>query len=305
MLKNPTSTFKLALSICLLVVFGCKKEDRKLSISEWKGSGVVTFTDYEPLASKQVRVFYYVPEAVNAQTPIVFVLHGAERNAIDYRNAIINKALEHNFIAIVPEFSESAFPEVNGYQIGNIYQNGDLPSPNTLNPEAVWSLSIIEPLFAFVKNKTRNESTQYQLIGHSGGAQFAHRFLLFKPQAKYDKVIVSAAGWYTTTQNSIVFPYGLKDSPLESTNLSNLFAKKILVQVGTADNNPNSSSIRKNEYADAQGPHRLARAQHFFETAQATANGQSADFNWEFHLIPGLSHDYVAALGHSADLIFN
>ena len=35
------------------------------------------------------------------------------------------------------------------------------------------------------------------LFGHSAGSQVAHRFLLFKPTNKTNKVILSAAGWYT------------------------------------------------------------------------------------------------------------
>lgn len=302
-LLNISSGCKLLL-LAMALLLACKKEQPSVPSSEWQGSGLEVFVDYEPLAAKNLRLFYFVPANANATSPIVFIFHGAERNALEYRNAIINKATAMNFIVVVPEFSEASFSDVNGYQLGNVYIDGDQPSAATLNAEAIWSFSLIEPLFAFVKNKTKNTNATYLAIGHSGGAQFLHRFLMFKPAAKCERAIVSAAGWYTATDKNIDFPYGLRSSPLESLDLAPLYTKNITVQVGTSDNNPNSSSLRRNAQADAQGLHRLARAQYFYNKAAQNASSLSLPFTWQLAIIPGLSHDYVAALGHAADLLF-
>jgi len=293
----------LFFAFSLLVFVSCKKE-KPPSASDWQGSGVEFFSDYEPQAGKQMRLFYYVPVAVLPTTPIVFLFHGAERDAMAYRNSLINKANVYGFIVVVPEFSEINFPGVSAYQIGNVYDDGDEPSPATLHPEEQWSFSFIEPIFSFVKNKTKNTSARYHVIGHSAGAQFAHRFLMFKPSAKVGKTVVSAAGWYTALDTQITFPYGLQDSPIENLDLGPLFEKQVYVQVGTADNNPNASSLRRNTKADLQGLHRLARAQYFYNKAEVLAVGLSLPFVWKLVIIPGLSHDHVAAVGHSADLLF-
>jgi hypothetical protein len=287
----------------LLAMFGCKPEQPQPA-SAWQGSGVVVYTDYEPFASKQMRVFYYVPSQVAATTPIVFVMHGAERNALEYRNAIINKAEQKGFIAVVPEFSEINFPDVNGYQIGNIYLNGDAPSAETLRPETEWALSVIEPLFSYVKVQTQNSNSSYHMIGHSGGAQFAHRFLLCKRQLRLQKLVISAAGWYTATDAAVNFPYGQKNSILEGVDLAPVFAQKVFVQVGTADNSTNTTSIRRDAQAEAQGASRLARAQYFFQKANNRAAALAVPFQWELHLIAGLGHDFNQSLPHSADLLF-
>jgi hypothetical protein len=262
------------------------------------------FTDYEPFASKAMRVFYYIPQAVQPDMPIVFVLHGAERNAMEYRNALVNKAEEKGFILVVPEFSEVNFPDVNGYQIGNIYQNGDAPSAATLNSEEQWALSVIEPLFSYVKVQTKSNRTTYEMIGHSGGAQFVHRFLLLKPQARSNKIVVSAAGWYTATENEVNFPYGFKNSLLETTNINSILSKKVFVQVGTSDNSATTTSIRRDSLANRQGAHRLARAQYFYQKAASSATQAAVPFLWELKLISGLGHDFEDALPHSADLLF-
>jgi pimeloyl-ACP methyl ester carboxylesterase len=275
-----------------------------LPISNWQGSGVAVYTDYVPFSSKEMRVFYHVPSSVNAKTPIVFVMHGAERNAMDYRNAISNLAAKHNFIAVVPEFLEENFPDVNAYQLGNIYQNGDAPSIATLNAEENWTLSIIEPLFSYVRNQTKNTTSNYHMIGHSAGAQFAHRFLFFKPQNRLNRLVVSAAGWYTMPDLQVVFPYGLQNSYFENIDLAPAFATKVFVQVGAADNNPNASSLRRNALADAQGTHRLSRAQYFYNVASTKASLLSLPFQWELHIIPGLNHNFQNALGYSVNLLF-
>lgn len=290
-------------AVFILLLAGCKKESPQPN-SEWQGSGLALFSDYEPQADKLVRIFYYVPKGTTATTPIVFVFHGAERNAMDYRNAIVNKADSYGFIAVVPEFSEQQFPGVSAYQIGNVYQNGDQPTPATLNQESQWSLSLVEPIFAFVKNKTKNASERYHFIGHSAGGQFAHRFLLFKPDAKYARGVVSAAGWYTATDAAVNFPYGLQASPLENAMLGPLFAKSICVQVGSADNNPNASSLRRDALSDAQGLHRLARAQYFYSKAGAFADSLGVPFSWQLNIVPGLNHNSAAAIGHAADWLF-
>lgn len=272
--------------------------------SEWQGSGVSLYSDYEPVADKPIRVFYFVPNAIGPDAPILFVFHGAERNALAYRNALIDKSKQEGFILVVPEFSELDFPGVNAYQLGNLYQDGDSPSESTRNPETMWSLSLVEPIFSFVKLKTKNNSGSYSALGHSGGAQFLHRFLLFTPAAKINKALISAAGWYTEPDTAIAFPYGLKKSPYRPVVFQNLWTKTIFVQVGSADNNSNSSSLRHTPEADLQGANRLERAQYFYHSARHTASEQGVLFNWQLKIAPGLTHDYVGALNYGASLLF-
>lgn len=286
------------------MVSACKKTEPSPFKTAWSGSGVAVYQDYEPLAQIPLRVFYYVPEGITPETPVVFIFHGADRNAIDYRNAIISKAVTHGFIAVVPEFSEAYFPGVSSYQLGNVYVDGDNPSPATLNPMELWSFSLVEPLFAFVKSQTGNNTSVYHAIGHSGGAQFLHRFMLFKPLANYQKAIVSAAGWYTVTDPETDFPYGMKQSPLEGVSLESQFARDITVQVGTLDNNPNAGSLRRDPQADLQGTHRLARAEYFYQSAAAMAAQEGQLFTWQLRLVPGLNHNYAAAIGTAADQLF-
>ena len=111
--------------------------------------------------------------------------------------------------------------------------------------------------------------------------------------------------WYTVPDNNIPFPYGLDNSILTNTNLSNLLSKDLYIQVGALDNDPNSVGLRHNEYADAQGLNRVTRAVHFFESGQNIAESSNYNLNWSLHIIQGAGHNLIPNADNACDLMFN
>jgi pimeloyl-ACP methyl ester carboxylesterase len=266
------------------------------------GGGYFEFSDFQSLV---IKTYYHIPIYVTNNTPIVFVFHGAGRNAKDYRDAMIAKANQFNFIVIVPEFSIANFPGGDGYNLGNVFIDGDNPSIGTLNPEDEWAFSVIEPLFDFIKQSLNNFTPKYHIFGHSAGGQFAHRFMMFKPNARFYKVVSSGSGWYTVPDLDINFPYGFKNSPLEDNSFENLFEKQLTIQIGELDNDPNSAGLRHNQFADAQGLNRLERANHFFDEALQLSQENNLEFNWDLHINEEGTHNYLTASESAANLIFN
>jgi hypothetical protein len=234
----------------------------------------------------------------------VFLFHGDDRNAIEYRNALINKSEALNFIILAPEFSELYYPTGDKYNLGNVFVDGDNPSTSTLNPEEKWTFSIIEPLFDYFKNSLLLSSNTYHIIGHSAGGQFAHRFMMFKPNARFNTVVASASGWYTVPDLNVDFPYGLKKSSVENLSFSSLVAKKVYIQIGLEDNDPNSPGLRHNDQADAQGLNRLTRANYFFDYVKNKALQNNLNCKWKLTTVNGLDHNYIPAVNYAADLIF-
>ena len=265
------------------------------------GSGMFIFS----FNNMDIEVFYHVPTSYTASSKVVFALHGGSRDAEGIRNNMIQKSIDYNFILIAPKFSSSNFSLGDGYNLGNVYVDGDNPSTNTLNDENEWSFSIIEPLFDSVKSSLSIEGEKYNLFGFSAGAQFVHRFIQFNPNARFNKVVAGAAGWYTVPNNSIPFPYGYQNSILISTNLNDLLSSDLHIQVGALDNNPNSAGLRHNEYADAQGLNRVTRAVHFFESGQNIADSNNFNFNWSLHIIQGVGHNLIPNAENACDLMFN
>jgi poly(3-hydroxybutyrate) depolymerase len=158
-------------------------------------------------AGPELPVWYQLPDQVTPDTPVVFVMHGVNRDADRYRDEWADLARMHEFIVIVPEFGKADFPGSLGYNTG-YFTNSD----GTPRPRAQWAFAAIEPLFDEVRQRFGTRAAGYTLYGHSAGAQFVHRYVLFMPDARIDQAIAANAGWYTMPDPAIAFPYGLEVS---------------------------------------------------------------------------------------------
>lgn len=292
---------KILFSVFVMLALSCKKDGADTPI--WRGSGVTDFYDDVPTDARLVRLFYHVPEDADAQTPILMCFTGAERNAIDYRNTLKNLASDKNFIVVVPEFAEAAF-DLNAYNLGYLFEDGENPTINTRIPEDAWTFSLVPRLWTFIQNQTGTQQQKPFLMGHSAGAQFLHRLLLFKPDFPIQKAVISAAGWYTLPDFSVDYPYGLQLTTATSAAVTHFFETRVHIQIGSNDNNPNAASLRRTPEADAQGLNRLERAQFFYQTCAQTAQQSGAPFHWSFHIAPGLNHSFGPAIVHGAGLLF-
>ena len=292
--------------ICVTVLLSCDQYDEvpqeEPSEEINVGSGIYQFNYPTTSGTIEMQVYYHIPNADLTNMPVLFVLHGASRNAIEYRNAWIDEANEKEFIVITPKFSSEDFPGGDAYNLGNVFEDGDHPSTDTLNDEQDWSYSIIESLFYDFKLKSGNTSTHYNLFGFSAGAQFAHRFVMFKPNASVNKVIASAAGWYTTTNDDIEFPYGIGNCPIENNANASYFSVDMTIQIGTLDNNPNASSLRRNSIVDIQGTNRYDRAYYMFNTSQTKAQSLGVNFNWNIIETIGNDHDNRGAIEQAVEI---
>ncbi len=269
-----------------------------------KGSGSLIFTAYSPLANKPVQVFYHIPSTANNFSPVLMVFHGADRNASYSRDELISSSDKLGFIVIAPEFSDTYYPNADQYQMGNLFVDGDNPTANTLNDEKYWTFSVIDTVFYFMKNKMGSSIVNYDVFGHSAGGQFAHRFLLFKPNAKINRLVTASSGWYTMYDNKINFPYGTKLSPAEFASYNNLFNKKVFVLVGDLDTDPNSFDLRHNEIVDKQGLNRLERAQYFYVKSREEAEKRNSAFNWKYYSLKGVGHDFSKTSAAAITLLY-
>lgn len=306
------SSSKISLILFYLLTFSllsCSENSNRLpeEITEFieSGSGVFNFRYQNTTNTSTLKIYYHLPENIAQDARILVVFHGAGRNARDYRDALISEANQSQFIVIAPEFSIDNFPGGDGYNLGNVFMDGDNPSIDTLNEESEWAFSVIEPLFDTILSQIDNSSTTYDIFGHSAGGQFAHRFLMYKHQSRAHRIVASASGWYTFPNRSISFPYGFDNSPLNNSSLSVLFSHQLHIQVGANDNNPNASGLRRNTQADAQGIHRAERAENFFNFSQNLATTGNLPFQWSLTSIPNADHDFRAAASTAAQYLYN
>jgi len=253
------------------------------------------FTGWEGPA---IRVWFHVPSKATADSPIVFVMHGVGRDADRYYAEWRDYAENFNFVLLVPEFSQSHFPKAAGYNLGNVFDK-----EGSVNDETVWSFSAIDLIFDEFKQRMASNRTHYRLYGHSAGAQFVHRFMFYKPKAKTELIITANAGWYTMPDDATDFPYGFKSSGLSEQSIAPVLKKKVIVMLGDKDIDPNHRSLRRTPEAMAQGPHRFARGQAFFNQAQGLASRLNSPFEWEQVIVPGAEHSNAQMAAAAAPLL--
>jgi hypothetical protein len=273
--------------------------EQESGISQGGGSFIFDSDDYEPLNEKSVKVWYYNPDSTNKNLPVVFVLHGVNRNGDDYRNNWIDLADEYQLLIAAPEFSGEDYPGSEGYNLGNIFDEGGNPVP-----EEQWAFSMIEPLFDRARELSGNTNNQYYLFGHSAGSQFAHRFLMFKTGLRAKAVVAANAGWYTTPEFEVGFPYGLKGTGYPSGRLKQILGQNMVVLLGEDDDEPNADYLRNTPEAKAQGAHRLERGQNFYQLAGQKADSLDIDLAWRLETVPGVGHDNDAMADAAAELLF-
>jgi pimeloyl-ACP methyl ester carboxylesterase len=230
---------------------------------------------------------------------VLFVLHGTQRNGREYRDNWVELARRRRLLVLTPEFSRALYPGSRDYNLGRMHDGAGRP-----RREAEWSFSLIEPLFDFVVRRIGGRQRSYAMFGHSAGAQFVHRFLLFKPDNRARALVSSNAGWYTLPSFDEEFPYGLAQSPARPDAVRRALSRPLIVQLGDADTNPDDESLRRTPEAIAQGPHRFARGKHFLRRAREYADREGLPLRWTLSIQPGVGHDAAAMAPAAAESLF-
>jgi pimeloyl-ACP methyl ester carboxylesterase len=232
----------------------------------------------------KLKVWTYRPEGFGPNGPVVFVMHGVKRNGKTYRDTWAPHSRKDGFLLLVPEFPEDEYPG-EAYQQGNIRDRKGQSVP----PEG-WTFAVIERLFDHVKSLTGSRAEKYYLYGHSAGAQFVQRFVLFMPEARYARAVAANPGYYTFPTQEAEFPYGLKGTPIAGPIKPALFGRDFVLMLGAEDTDRDDPNLRKAPEADAQGLTRLERGMNYFRTATRLAEKADAKFTWRLVTVPGVGH---------------
>ena len=238
---------------------------------------------YSNDAFNEIPVFFTGPERVDKNTRLVVVMHGRKRNAEEYRDQWKEAAKDLNLLVIVPEFSEKNFPQVWGFNYGNIKTANLEPIPENLQ-----AFSVIEPMAEKAIKKFKLESKNWGIYGHGAGAHFVHRYVLHQPEASHTLAIAANLGWYLSMTDQ-QWPFGLTNSGIEATQLKQAFSKYFLLMLGKADTStkPNSSYVKEHwDKITLQGEHRLARGRNFFKSAVEKSKEVDQFFKWGMVEVP-------------------
>lgn len=229
----------------------------------------------------------YRPDSAPLDERVLFLLHGADRNAEACLDCWIGICRAQRIIAVAPEFSHRTFGS-SPYA----YHHGNVVSPtNFMNARAEWSFCVIENIFDQLR-AVGVAAASYSMFGHSAGAQFVHRMALFLPDARTDVAIAANAGYYTFPHQDAEFPYGLRGSAVTNSRLTRAFSKRVVVLLGEYDNDPDHPELRKSKEAMAQGTHRLERGVNYYAAAESRAAELGIKLNWQLSIVPNAGHSY-------------
>ncbi|TNE63715.1 MAG: hypothetical protein EP344_04280 [Bacteroidetes bacterium] len=269
------------------------------------GAAEFDFQDKHLNNGRPLKVLTYRPQQYRSDSPVLFVLHGASREAERYRMDWIPYAEQYNALLVVPYFAKDAgFPTSDEFNLGNMYRMDSLDHILTANPENQWSYSLLEPLFDEVRIRSGNRSKEYYLYGHSAGSQFVHRFMFFIGKNRVKHAVCANAGWYTVPDASVPFPYGLAGTNLQPDDLVRTFRKRVTVLLGDADTSTTTQSLRRTPEALRQGRHRFARGRYFYGFCKALAEEQRQAFNWDLQTVPGARHNNGQMAARAAAILF-
>ena len=140
------------------------------------------------------------------------------------------------------------------------------------------------------------------MFGHSAGAQFVHRYMLFGNDQRISNTVIANAGWYTFL-NGANFPYGINNSPIDisETNLRWFMSNRSSLLIGSNDislENVNSSKGARN-----QGGTRVDRANNYFNVLIDIAEKENIPLRWTYKVIDGVGHDYKEMTAEAANIL--
>ena len=238
---------------------------------------------FEKWSGPSLPIYVAKPNKINKSTRLVVVMHGRKRNAEEYRDQWLQASKDLNLFVIVPEFSEEQFPEVWGFNYGNIKtKNLDLIRKD------LHAFSAIEPLAVDALKRFKLKSDHWGIYGHGAGAHFVHRYVLHHPQATHTLAIAANLGWYLSMTDQ-EWPFGLTNSNIDNAKLKQAFGKYFLLMLGRADTStkPNTPYVAEHwDIISMQGEHRLARGRNFFKSAVAKSKEVNQFFKWGMVEVP-------------------
>jgi hypothetical protein len=261
------------------------------------GADQFIFQQNDGNLTRLITVWTYRLKQMAPDARILFVMHGVQRDGERYRDEWRGYAERDSALLLVPEFSAAYFPGSAGYSSAK-------PSARLANDDLTpAAYSAIEKIFDRAIKLAGVAAVDYRLYGHSAGAQFVHRFVMFNPTARVKIAVAANAGWYMMPDFDVRFPYGLKGSGIDSAKLRESLAKKLIVLLGEKDIDPQHPSLNRGASPMRQGRQRFERGQNFYRAAQQAAEKLQVTLSWDLATVPNADHDNAKMAPAAAPLL--
>jgi pimeloyl-ACP methyl ester carboxylesterase len=223
--------------------------------------------------------FVYVPSSGAYEAPIFVTVHGLSRNSCEHARVFSHLCETAGVVMVSPKFTAE--------------QHADYQRLGRLG-RGVRADRILDRCVAEVASLTGADATQIYLFGYSGGAQFAHRYLMAHPH-RVARAVVASAGWYTFPDTRIRFPYGIRPNrrlPGVNFNPEEFLRVPVTVLVGERD--VARANLRSTERVnEQQGKNRVERARKWVATMRAAAEAYGLEPCVTYTEVPATDHSFT------------
>lgn len=242
-----------------------------------RGATTVTALAEDPRFS---YCLYLPEEKTRLSRSILCVIHGSYRNFIAHRDQFIAFGQNHNCVILAPLFP------------GNIFGDGNLDGFKYMVEGDIRYDHVLNQMVSQVCDRHDIDGSRFGLVGFSGGAHFAHRFLLLHPGRLWG-VSVGAPGSVTLLDNNRDWWPGIRNTREQlgvAVDRQQLAEVPIQLVVGDADLDTSEIDHRPGGRYWAEGandagttrPERLRALQDSLAYAGVSVT---------FDLLPGIGHE--------------
>jgi len=254
----------------------------------------VTYASWD---KPDVELFYYLPKTINQDTGVLFIIHGASRDAERYIKIWENNIVDKNVILIAPKFSKNSFPNYALLEMAT-------SSGKVKKDETKYLTNSLSVFFTYFKNKYNLGTDLYSIYGFSGGSQFTHRYLMYSNDQRLHKAAIGSAGWYTFINND-PFPYGTQNMSIDEDRLEWLLRSRILFLLGEQDTDPNHATLNSSNGAINQGSNRYERGKNYFDNMIHISKKNNLPFRWRYKLVKDVDHNMDNMTYHAMEFLLD
>ncbi len=234
-------------------------------------------TDFAPQCLGTLR-YWFQPAPSPGARGVLVAVHGVRRQALDQFAAFSAWATRRQCHLLIPLFDPAHYPDYQRLGRPGHGQRADL--------HLIALVGDLAQRFDF-------DPDDLLLFGHSGGAQFVHRFVMAYPDM-VRRYALSAAGWYTFHDDDTDFPLGTDHLPA---GFPAFVAHRFLqipgrVFVGGREH-AQSPLLRRNDALDAaQGRDRIDRARRWVDAMRVAARAHALPAPLSLEELPGAAHSF-------------
>ncbi|MDE1994058.1 MAG: alpha/beta hydrolase [Rhizobiaceae bacterium] len=223
----------------------------------------------------------YVPEKGSlSDRSLLSVIHGSYRNFTAHRDQFRDFAETHNCLILAPLFP------------GNVLGDGNLDGFKYMVEGNIRYDRVLESMVEEVAVRYEINDKRFGLVGFSGGAHFAHRFLLLRPERLWG-VSVGAPGSVTLLDRQRDWWIGVRDLEERfgaTADPRQIARVPIQLVVGDADLDTQEILHRPGRRYWAEGANEAGATRP--ERLRALKNSLSDNgIEVSFDLLPGVGHE--------------